>query len=391
LPDNLYLPLPFREHCRITYECDAIVISATSRKPSIYYNICYRQYKQDAKVISFSKDELMNASALIAGTCKVLQNPAGQNKKGKNKIQDFSVSISSSDSVKKDIISGNSAISRIKLSINAEYPEQALRSMVLSLTFDDRTTVWVPVGDFFGTAYRKTTSSTWNSKVDNGLMMESYWLMPFRKSASLSLINYGDQNVQADCIIEVSKYRWNSRSMYFGASWHEYHQILTAGAESTGGTGRHRDINFADIKGSGVYAGDAVTVFNTVDAWWGEGDEKIFVDGESFPSCIGTGTEDYYGYAWCRPEPFSHPFIAQPSGRGNFHPGTTINMRYRVLDAIPFGSSISSNIELWHWLQAVINYSLTTYWYIIPPYEINIKPLPAEVIRPIPVDLDNPL
>ena len=40
---------------------------------------------------------------------------------------------------------------------------------------------------------------------------------------------------------------------------------------------------------------------NPVEAWWGEGDEKVFVDGEKFPSHFGTGTEDYYGYAWCWP------------------------------------------------------------------------------------------
>jgi hypothetical protein len=250
--------------------------------------------------------------------------------------------------------------------------------------------VWVPAGDFFGTAYKNTRSSTWNSSVDEHMKMESYWLMPFKKSCKLSLVNYGDQEVHADLTVELSKYNWRKNSMYFGAAWHEYHQILTAGSELTGGTGHHRDINFADIGGKGVYAGDAVSVFNTVEAWWGEGDEKIFVDGESFPPSIGTGTEDYYGYAWCRPELFSHPFIAQPSGSGNFHPGLTINMRYRVLDAIPFKSSISSNIELWHWLPAVINYALTTYWYVLPPYEVNIRPDTAMVKRPVPIDPEKP-
>lgn len=36
----------------------------------------------------------------------------------------------------------------------------------------------------------------------------------------------------------------------------------------------------------------------TIDWWWGEGDEKFFVDGEKFPSSFGTGSEDYIGYAW---------------------------------------------------------------------------------------------
>lgn len=388
---NLYLPIPFARHCRITYECKAIRISANSRKPSIYYNICYREYEKGTRVVSFSKYEIDNAAELIKITNSSLQSPETSIRSKDIRSFNSTESIQANDSVILKIENKSSSVSKIILKLDAFDTEQAMRSTVLKITFDGFQTVWVPAGDFFGTGYKKTTSATWNSMVDEQMNMEAYWLMPFKNSCSVTLINYGEQVVKADLKVEVSKYKWRKNSMYFGASWHEYHQILTAGAESAGGTGRHRDINYADIKGKGVYAGDAVTVFNTVDAWWGEGDEKIFVDGESFPSSIGTGTEDYYGYAWCRPELFTHPFIAQPSGSGNFHPGLTINMRYRDLDAIPFNSSISSNIELWHWLPAVINYGLTSYWYIMPPYEINIEPDRDMVKRPVPLDPERPM
>lgn len=42
-----------------------------------------------------------------------------------------------------------------------------------------------------------------------------------------------------------------------------------------------------------------------MDWWWGEGDEKFFVDGERFPSTFGTGSEDYIGYAWAAEPPFA--------------------------------------------------------------------------------------
>ena len=386
---NLYLPIPYKKQCRITYECDAIVITPESRKPSIYYNICYRQYEKGTRVVSFSLNELAHASELITGTNGLLEAPELTTGRV-NKKHSLSLSIQPNDSVQLVISDKRSAISRIILKLEAENRPQALQSTVISISFDDHRTIWVPAGHFFGTAYRETTSSTFFSSVDNELKMESYWLMPFRKNCIIRLINFGGEEVKADLEAETAYYKWDRNSMYFGASWHEYHQIEAAGSELTGGTGLHRDISFADIAGQGVYAGDAITVLNSVDAWWGEGDEKIYVDGESFPSSFGTGTEDYYGYAWCRPEVFTHPFIAQPDGSGNFHPGTSVNMRYRSLDAIPFRTRISSNIELWHWLPAVINYSLTTYWYTIPPFTISIKPDPESVKRPVPADPSSP-
>lgn len=391
---NLYLPLPYSKHCRITYECNAIKITEKSRKPSIYYNICYRNYETGTRVISLSTVELKNADSLIRETNTKLLNPSLTTDTEKNNqperyrektSKSFTINGNDSTIVKANIKNGG-AITALAIKLSASDTAKALRSVVVKISFDGKQTVWVPLGDFFGTGFKKTESSTWNSSVNNEIKMESYWLMPFRENCELIIKNYGDQPVVLEVNIDFAGYEWKRNSMYFGASWHEYNQIQTAGSDRTGGTGLHRDINFADITGKGIYAGDAVTVFNTVDAWWGEGDEKIFVDGEKFPSSIGTGTEDYYGYAWCRPEIFSHPFIAQPSGDGNFYPGLTINMRYRALDAIPFKKHISSNIELWHWLPAKINYALTTYYYIRAPYDINIKGNRESVIKPLPAE-----
>ena len=125
-------------------------------------------------------------------------------------------------------------------------------------------------------------------------------------------------------------------------------------------------MNYVTVKGKGVYVGDTLTLFNTHPDWWGEGDEKIFVDREPFPSHFGTGTEDYYGYAWCRPQPFSRPFHSQPSGAGNKTVGVTTNNRYRMLDAIPFEQAIRVDMELWHPFRAKVNYAPAAFWYARP-------------------------
>jgi hypothetical protein len=65
--------------------------------------------------------------------------------------------------------------------------------------------------------------------------------------------------------------------------------------------------------------------------------------------------------------------------------GITVNMRHRSLDAIPFNTSISANIELWHWADIRMNYALTTFYYVLPPFSVNIVPDPASVQHPVAI------
>ena len=378
---NLYLPIPYAKNCKITYECDAVKIEPHKRVPSIYYNICYRGYDKNVEVESFSKEVLKRAEPLIKQTAEKLLSPfdalvANHKQSGLlTENEDLTMKVDES----------GKAISRIAVKLQAENLNQALRSTVLEMSFDGNQTVWIPVGEFFGTGYQLNLSKTWFTQVTENGWMEARWLMPFQKSAQVRLINFGNQSVNAEIEINTEAYNWKSNSMYFGASWHEHNQIATSKNDSVGGDEWHFDMNYITLKGQGIYVGDAVTVFNTVDGWWGEGDEKIFVDGEKFPSSIGTGSEDYYGYAWCRPEKFSHPFIAQPVGDGSFHPGMSVNMRYRSLDAIPFKTDINSNIEMWHWIKANVNYAQSAFWYAKPGFTTNDQP-DIETVK-IPVAL----
>ncbi|MBW6536721.1 MAG: DUF2961 domain-containing protein [Mariniphaga sp.] len=380
---NLYLPLPYNQHCKITYECDAVRFENNRWRPSIYYNICYRTYQPGVEVESITSDVFEQNRELISATGQLL-------------LADFSELLKNDITGKQTLAPGESltlsfegsgkAVSYLTAKLESENLSQALRSTVLSISFDGEETVWIPVGEFFGTGYQIFPSKTWYTKVSNDGKMESFWLMPFKENVEIEFINYGEEIVTVDASAGLDNYKWKKTAMYFGAAWHEHYRIHTATNPKLENHEWHFDVNYVDLKGRGVYVGDAITVFNTADAWWGEGDEKIFVDGEEFPSFIGTGTEDYYGYAWCRPEKFTHPFIAQPTGAGNFHPGMTVNMRYRTLDAIPFQQEISSNIEMWHWVKTTVNFAMSSYWYALPGAETNVKPDVEAVQNPVALD-----
>jgi len=349
-------------------------------RPSIYYNINYRTYENKVEVESFSNEILKKNKELINLTGLELLKEQTVNLK--QELFDVKT-LAPLDELVLQTQKNGQAVNYIKILLESENKEQALRSTIMSISFDGTETIWVPVGEFFGTGYQIFPSKTWYTKVEENGLMESFWLMPFKNDVKIKFANYGNDEVKIDAKVSFEDYKWRNSSMYFGASWHEHNQIHTAKDPALENHEWHFDVNYVDVKGQGVYVGDALTVFNTVDAWWGEGDEKIFVDGESFPSCIGTGTEDYYGYAWCRPEKFTHPFIAQPSGAGNFHPGMTVNLRYRSLDAMPFQNELSSNIELWHWVKTKMNFAMTAFWYAKPGFQINVKPDIENVKLPV--------
>jgi len=369
---NFYLPIPFSKHCKVTYECDSLRILYDYEGihvekgyywPDVFYNICYRSYSKGTNVESFSMQALTEAKPLVEKAGILLMDIAVYSSEEKY----FEKLLLPGDSIVIQLTGNNKAVNRLAVRIDSDNKQQALRSVIIEATFDGHRTIWAPVGEFFGSGYSLNTHRTWMNLRNKEGMMKSFWVMPYRKQCTISFINYGTDTVHLKGDAGIMDYNWNERSMYFGASWHEYYHIRSRAAN-----GSPFDLSFADIKGKGVYAGDQVTLFNNTYFWWGEGDEKIFVDGEKFPSSFGTGSEDYYGYSFARQESFSHPFLSQPEGTGNMNWGPTINMRHRSLDAIPFTISISPMIELWHWKDIEMNYALTAYYYIFPGYSNSI-------------------
>jgi hypothetical protein len=362
---NLYLPLPFSRSCKITLSNDALIITPEQRTPSIYYNIGARIYDRGTRVVTLKREMLSDDSLAIDECRKIITGGSGQ--KQRETDTDFlSGTYSPGSACRLTFNDTGKAITEISLRLHANDDSAALRTTRIKISFDSIERVNLPVRGFFGTGFHLKPYNTLHSSIDSAGTLTFSFVMPFREMSEVCIVNEGTDSLGIEAKVTTSSYTWDSSSMYFSASWKEYSGIETAGAENNGGTGLHRDLTYVCITRKGVYAGDAITVSNTADAWWGEGDEKIYVDGETFPSSFGTGTEDYYGYAWCRPEPFSHPFISQPSGDGNFHPGVSVNMRYRGLDAIPFRETIKTDIELWHWVKTTIDYSLTSYYYVTP-------------------------
>ena len=279
------------------------------------------------------------------------------------------------------MLEGPRAIGELNIRLQADDPVQALRQVVLRMTFDDELTVQAPLGDFFGAAPGINPYASLPLGVAEDGRMWCHWVMPFRQSAEIELCNWGEQLVHVTGDVAAVPYRWTPRSLHFHAKWRTEFDVPTRPM---------RDWNYLTAHGEGVFVGAAFAIANPVKAWWGEGDEKIYVDGETFPSHFGTGTEDYYGYAWCCNKPFTHAYHNQPrcDGPGNY--GHTAVNRWHILDCIPFTKDFRFDMELWHWDEkCVVTPSVVAYWYARPgdrdtfaalqPGDLRFAQLPAYV------------
>ncbi|MCC6680415.1 MAG: DUF2961 domain-containing protein [Phycisphaeraceae bacterium] len=382
---NLYLPIPYAKHCMVTYQSNGqIADGAPKGTEALYYQINYRTYAQETAVETFSMEQLSALNAKIDSVQKALS--AAQPQTGDLKRTSLDGALAPGESKQVQII-GPAAIRALTLKLAAQDMAQALRSTVLEINCDGEQTVWCPLGDFFGVGYRPEAYWSWYTRSSEDGQLSAWWVMPFEKSCSVSLHNLGKQPVTiSDSSAGTGDWTWDDRSMHLHAAWHLAPDLPT----QTNEPADHGafDFNYVTVEGKGVYVGDTLTIYNGHTRWWGEGDEKVYVDGETFPSHIGTGTEDYYGYAWCRPEKFSSPFHAQPYGQGNNHVDMSVNSRYRLLDGIPFTASLKFDMEVWHWAKTIIDYAPTTFWYARPGATSNVQPnadmaaLPVKLAAP---------
>lgn len=382
---NLYLPIPYAKHCKVTF--DRNFQKSGNNHDLLYYQINYRTYAPGTEVESFSMFQLAAAKEKIAAVQKTLLDPGSVMPEGTVELTEM---IPPGRSMQVELEKGRGgALCRLSVRLLAtEDLTQALRSTILAIEFDDKTTVWCPVGDFFGSGVGVNPYTGWYRKVDKDGTMTCWWVMPFKKECEITLKNLGQQDVGAIVVPTTCPWTWDDRSMYFHTTWRQQRNIETAR------NGRKAfDWNYLTAKGQGVFVGDTLTLLNRVTGWWGEGDEKIYVDGETFPSHFGTGTEDYYGYAWCTPWFFQSPFHAQPRAEGPHNYGNVTNTRVRLLDAIPFERLFRFDMEVWHSLKTKVDYAATTYWYGRPGAAATIGFTLEEIQREAqqPVQYDTPL
>ncbi|MFW5920721.1 MAG: glycoside hydrolase family 172 protein, partial [Polyangiales bacterium] len=349
---------------------DAGVAMEGSESVDLFYEVNYRQYPSGTTVETFSDEAYEAARDDVRATAERLtsSSPSGRESAALERAS-FMLDPGDPDSMFRiDAPASGAVVRELTIDSIADLDLEEQREIDVVVRFDGEETIRAPLPDLFGAGPKAAAYESLPVTIEPTGTMRLRWPMPFQTTMELQLqtdADLGMATISGELVWEPDE--WGSESLHFHAG-----RRASRGFEA-----RRHDRNLVEIRGRGTYVGNALTVINDSKCWWGEGDQRMWVDDEEFPSHLGTGTEDYYGYAWAQTDVFDRPYHAQPQyeagqgtddcGRGEDLGGTASMNRWHVIDAIPFDDAFRFDLEIWHWNpDARLALSSVHYWYARP-------------------------
>ncbi|MCY4526400.1 MAG: DUF2961 domain-containing protein [Anaerolineaceae bacterium] len=226
------------------------------------------------------------------------------------------------------------------------------RQMVLRFYWDGEETpsIEVPFGDFFCNGWNvHCTISSLAIAVNPVAGFNSYWQMPFRQRARVTLENIAEETFTCYYQITWTETDIAEDAAYLHAQWRRSNP-LPYGEVHTLVDG---------VQGQGHYVGTCMAWGSNNNGWWGEGEIKFYMDGDEHPTICGTGTEDYFGGAWAFRMPngnygeFSSPYSGMPQVlRPDGFELSQMRFglyRWHILDPVRFQQDLRVTIQALGW------------------------------------------
>jgi hypothetical protein len=367
---TLYFPLPFARSCVLTTD------STGGDGIGLYYQVDYRAYAPDTCVESLSPSVLAAASSEVAQVGGVL---AASPQPTAGAVTNLKLPPGVERVI--DAPAGGGVVR--ELVAHADGADAAtLRESLLIIHADGEETVRAPLDALFGGGPGLNPYSSLTASIAADGTMRLFWPMPFFQTLSLRLERAsGGPPLSVD--VRVTAEPLAADTLFFYAHWHPPEDHPTTAPF---------DWNLVTVDGSGYYVGNVLDVHYFAHSWWGEGDEKVWVDDDTFPRWFGTGTEDYFGFAWCSTQTFAHAYHAQIRADGPITNdlsqvdgyGYSAMNRWHVIDAIPFQDRIQFDLEVEDWPRdSHISLDAVSFYYAKPGAFDNLpSPSPAQLLIP---------
>lgn len=262
-------------------------------------------------------------------------------------------------------LEGPAMIHHIWITVKCVIP-QVHGMLVLRVWWDDEETpsIEVPLGDFFGVGFGKERlfkSAMLEMHPAGGehhASLNTYWKMPFRKSARFEVENRSYRSITM-FFIQIDYEKFNSLPedvLYFHAQYRRENPV-TKGVPYT----------ILEAEGRGNYVGTILNYHLLGPGAWVEGGQSFYIDGEETPSLPGTGGEDYFGHAWGFRFEDHAPFHGTSFGPED---NKMTAYRFHIPDPVRFQKSIRATMQCHGWdvKDREDDYSSVALWYQSEPH-----------------------
>jgi hypothetical protein len=271
-------------------------------------------------------------------------------------------------------VSGPGAIEHIWMT-----PTGNWRFSILRMYWDDERdpSVESPVGDFFAVGWGKYARiSSLAICVNPGSAFNSYWPMPFRKKAKITVENLDTKPMRLYYQIDYTATEIPKDAAYFHAQFRRVNPLPSKEVYTI----------VDGVKGKGHYVGTYLAWGVHNSGWWGEGEIKFYLDGDrQFPTINGTGTEDYFNGSYNfenqetkRYEEFTSPYsglaqVLRPDGLYQSQQRFGL-YRWHIPDPVRFDKDLRVTIQDLGWqsegryLPLTDDISSVAFWYQTEPH-----------------------
>lgn len=241
-------------------------------------------------------------------------------------------------------VSGPGIIQHIWMTTEEEISSSG-RACSLRFYWDDEDSpsVETPLTDFFAIGHGIFAPVNSLAVITNpASALNCYWPMPFRKRARVTFTNESSKNLDILAFqITYAETPIPDESGYFHAQWR---RTVTDRANP--------DYWILDgVEGRGKFVGTFLAWTQLSDGWFGEGEIKFYIDGDTeFPTICGTGTEDYFCGSYGFPKTYSTAYVGSTlDHRGLEGPPKWSLYRWHIMDPICFMKDLRVSIQALGW------------------------------------------
>jgi hypothetical protein len=324
-----YVPLCYRSSIKIVTNMDR------------YYNIGYLTYPPGSDVTTWTPAQ--NTAAMRAEWSHVTADPIGT---ARNTSASGTLTLAPGATRSLVTLTGPRTIEAIKIAIaGVTASSGATAAAVLDHTWikinwdgHSAAAVDAPLGSFFALGqFGSSAAHGLVAGLDASNTMYMYLPMPFRRSATIRLVN-----ASAGTVSGIS-YQIQYRP--FTGNFANVGYLRTSYTKTTNAP-VGRDIPILHATGSGKFIGVTASYTGDLARSYLEGDERITVDGSDSPAFYGTGAEDFFnGGFYFDHGPYSQPLAGNTVHATNADADQTSAYRFFLQDAIPFRRAITVTIQ----------------------------------------------